>query len=150
MRTIVLVISLAMFLVCTCMAETFQGVDFSIIKKTNQANIKGSIEVRLNEKVPKDLLQKLALKLKNDDPQKYDRLFITYYLPGMTSGAGAWATSHFNPGLEVKILGTTIEEEKELKKQTASSSDKVIGEWLDESPYVGAKYTLLKKGNGEM
>lgn len=44
-------------------------------------------------------------------------------------------------------MGTTIEEEKELKKQTASSSDKVIGEWLDESPYVGAKYTLLKKGN---
>ena len=147
LKTIVMGTFLAIVGINTCIADTFDGKSFSILKKANEANIKGSIDVRLEEKVSKDFLNKLALKLKNDDPQKFDRLFITYYLPGMTPGAGAWATSHFNPELEVKILGTTIEEEKELKKKSESPSDKVLGEWLDESPYVGAKYTLLKKGN---
>jgi hypothetical protein len=37
--------------------------------------------------------------------RKYERVFICYYLPGMEVGAGAWATGHFNPELEVKVLG---------------------------------------------
>ncbi len=94
-------------------------------------------------------LQKLALKLRQEEPIKYDRMFITYYLPGMTPGSGAWATSHFNPNLKVKILGTTIEEEKALMSKPKDSSGEIIGEWLDESPYVGAKYTLLKR-NGKI
>ena len=67
----------------------------------------------------------------------------------MTPGSGAWATSHFNPNLEVKILGTTIEEEKALMGGPKNSSGNIIGDWLDESPYVGAKYTFLKK-NGKI
>jgi hypothetical protein len=67
----------------------------------------------------------------------------------MTPGAGAWATSHFNPSLEVKILGTSIEEEKAITGGAEITSGEIIGQWLDESPYVGAKYTLLKK-NGKI
>jgi hypothetical protein len=51
--------------------------------------------------------------------------------------------------LEVRILCTTIEEEKALKAGSKESSNKIIGEWLDESSYVGAKYTLMKK-NGKI
>jgi len=93
-------------------------------------------------------LQKLALKLRQGEPIKYDRIFICYLLPGMTPGAGAWATSHFNPNLEVKIWGTTIEEEKALMSKPKNSSDNIIGEWLDDSSY-GAKYTLIKR-NGKI
>ena len=63
----------------------------------------------------------------------------------MTPGSGAWATSHFNPNLDVKILGTTIEEEKALTNGPKNLSGEIIGEWLDESPFTGAKYTLIKK-----
>lgn len=146
-KTIVLMSFLAIFLGSACSAIIFKGVDFSIIKKTNQGNMKGIIEVRLKEKVAKATLKKLALKLKKDSSQAYDHLFITYYLPGMTSGAGAWATTHFNPELEVQILGTTIEEEEKLRKQTEPSSSVMFGEWLDESPFMGAKYTLFKKNS---
>jgi hypothetical protein len=31
----------------------------------------------------------------------------------MEIGAGAWATTHFDPTLEVKILGLPVEEEQE-------------------------------------
>ena len=111
-------------------------------------SIKLSIDIRLEQKVSKGFLQKLALKLRQGEPIKYDRIFICYLLPGMTPGAGAWATSHFNPNLEVKIWGTTIEEEKVLMSKPKNSSDNIIGEWLDDSSY-GAKYTLIKR-NGKI
>jgi len=97
------------------------------------------MDIRLENKVSKDFLHKLANHLKDSDSQKYDRFFIVYLLPEMKPGAGAWATSHFDPELEVKILGMTIEEEEKLKIKSEPSSDNTLGEWLDESPYVAGK-----------
>lgn len=137
--------SLSLFPSVPVLANSFQGVNYTVIEKSNLGSIKCSIDIRLGKKVTKDFLQKLALKLRNAEFRKYDRMFILYYLPGMTPGSGAWASSHFNPNLEVKILGTTIEEEKILMSNSKDSPGEIIGVWLDESPYVGAKYTFLKR-----
>ena len=72
-------------------------VSYSIIDSTARAGIKRSLDVRLNKRVAEDTLHAIALKLKSQDSRDYDRTFITYYLPGMTVGAGAWATTHFTP-----------------------------------------------------
>ena len=93
-------------------------VSYSIINSTATAGIKRSLDVRLNKRVAEDTLRALALKLKSQDSRDYDRTFITYYLPGMTVGAGAWATTHFRPDLEVKIWGLWTEEEKKLTPAT--------------------------------
>ena len=149
MKKILPILLIATFLLIPAVsvsAKSFQGVSYTIIKKSNLGSIKSSIDIRLEKKVSKNYLQKLALKLRKAEPRKYDRMFITYYLPDMTLGAGAWATSHFNPNLKVIIFGTTIEEEKALMSKPKVSSGKIIGEWIDD--YVGAKYTLLKK-NGK-
>ena len=146
---ILLIISLSLFAASPVLADTFQEVNYTVIEKSNFGSVKGSIDIRLEKKVTKNFLQELAVKLRESAPRKYDRLFITYYLPGMTPGSGAWATSHFNPDLEVKILGTTIEEEKALTGESKKNSGEIIGQWHDESPYVGAKYTLIKK-NGKI
>ena len=98
-------------------------VSYSIIDSTATAGIKRSLDVRLNKRVAEDTLRALALKLKSQDSRDYDRTFITYYLPGMTVGAGAWATTHFRPDLEVKILGLWTEEEKKLSTAPAVSGE---------------------------
>ncbi len=146
---LLIIISLSLFAVVPVPAENFEGVKYIVMEKSNLGNIKGSIDIRLGEKVTKEFLHKLALELRETESRKYDRLFITYYLPGMTPGSGAWAISHFDPNLKIKILGTTIEEEKVLKGGPKKSSGAIIGEWLDESPYVGAKYTFLRE-NGKI
>ena len=38
-----------------------------------------------------------------------DRVFVTFWLPGMEWGAGAFATAHSNPGMRVSIQTGTIE-----------------------------------------
>jgi hypothetical protein len=153
MKNILAILLIATFLLLpavSAFAKSFQGVSYTIIEKTSLRSIKLSIDIRLEQKVSKDFLQKLALKLWQEEPKKYDRIFICYYLPGMTPGSGAWATSHFNPNLNVNILGMTIEEEKALiMSKPKELSGEIIGEWLDESPFVSAKYTLLKR-NGKI
>ena len=123
------------------------AVDFTykIIDINRLGTIKCELTVRLNKRISEEALRQLAIELHTKEPKKYDRMFITYYLPGMTVGAGAWATTHFNPNLYVRILGMTVEEDKNLLKEKKKISGKIIGVWVDE---LYGKYTIIKKGSG--
>ncbi|MDY0208213.1 MAG: hypothetical protein RBR82_16555 [Pseudomonas sp.] len=109
-------------LVCVVMlgsaqAETVKGANYSIISDNDFRNVKRSIDVRLDKKASAEVLNAIALKLKNMERKKYERTFIAYYLPNMEVGAGAWATSHFDPELDVRILGLTADEEEKMAKE---------------------------------
>ena len=109
-------------LVCVVMlgsaqAETVKGANYSIISENHYRNVKRSIDVRLDKKASAEVLNAIALKLKNMERKKYERTFIAYYLPNMEVGAGAWATSHFDPELDVRILGLTADEEEKMAKE---------------------------------
>lgn len=119
--------------------------DFSckIIEANRLGTIKCVLTVRLSKKVSEETLRQLAIKLRDKQPKRYDRMFITYYLPGMTVGTVAWATTHFNPKLDVRILSMTAEEEQNILKKNISG--KIIGIWLDE---FHGKITIIKKSSG--
>jgi len=120
-------------------------VTYSIIDSDTFLDYKRSLDVRLNKKVSEATLRTIALKLKAQDSRSYERTFICYYLPGMEVGAGAWATTHFNPNLKVKILGMTADQEKTLKQLPDDPSREVIGIWLDESPFIGSRITIFRQ-----
>jgi len=122
-------------------------ITYSIIDSDTYLDYKRSLDVRLNKKVSEEILRAIALKLKSQDSRKYERTFICYYLPDMEVGAGAWATTHFNPDLEVRIQGLTAEQEKALKQQPDDPSREVIGSWLDESPFIGSRITIFRQNN---
>jgi len=120
----------------------YNNYSFDIINSTRYEGIKSSIDIRLQERVSKNELKKIAMDLRNDEPET--PFFITYYLPGMEPGSGAWATSHFTPDLEIIIYGIPLDEQKELASDsTNGTTGSIIGEWLLE--IIGAKYTFLKK-----
>jgi hypothetical protein len=120
-------------------------VSFSIIDSSTLPSIKRRLDVRLNKKVSEQNLRAIALKLKGQDAQVYDRTFIFYYLPGMTVSAGAWATTHFTPDLEVRILGLTAEDENKLATQPEPANREIIGRWLDETPLIGSRVTIFRE-----
>jgi len=86
----------------------------------------------------------IALKLRAGDSREYDRTFIVYYLPGMPVGAGGWATTHFDPTLDVRILGLTVQEERALVTEPVTSVRDVIGRWLDE--FSGSQIVIYREG----
>lgn len=125
---------------------TAKNFSYKIIEVNRHGTTKCDLTIRLNKKVSPDTLRKLAIELRDKEPKKYERMFITYYLTGMTVGSGAWATTHFNPNLEVKILGLTAQEEQNLLKEKKNIHGKIIGVWVDE--LMGLRVTIIKKSYG--
>ncbi len=122
------------------------GLAYSVIDSDIISGAKLSLDVRLSRKATEKELAQIARELKGGTPGSYSRTFILHYLPGMQPGAGAWATTHFNPSLQVSILGMTTEQEQALARQVNSPGQQVIGVWLDETPYTANRTTLYKKG----
>ena len=125
-----------------------RDVSYTIIDSHTVRGIKRSLDVRLNKKVSESVLRAIALKLKSQDSRTYERTFIGYLLPGMKVNAGAWATTHFNPSLEVEILGMTLEDEELLRdEQPREVSRDVIASGLDDSPFaINQKVTIYREG----
>jgi len=119
-------------------------MSFEIIGSDAVPGVIRNLDVRLSRKVSEQILRAIALKLKAQPPP-YDRTMIYYYLPGMTVGAGAWATTHFTPDLEVRILGLTVDDENKLVTEPEPTNRETIGRWLDETPFIGSRITIFRE-----
>ncbi len=124
-------------------SKIFTIPSFEIIEDNSKRNIKRSVTVRLKSKVSKEVLSQIAKKIKNGNGNFYERTFILYYLPEMEIGAGAWATTHFNPTLKINVIGLTLKEEKRLKNSAKNSNRNEIGSWVTES--LPGILTIYKK-----
>lgn len=111
-------------------------VSYTIIKTDVMPGIKRGLDIRLNRKVSEEVLRTIATELKNSDQHTYERTLIAYYLPGMEVGSGAWAISHFDPDLQIRILGASLDQEKTLlaKSTNRPAGQDVIGRWQDDFP----------------
>lgn len=119
-----------------------EDVKYSIISQDTIPGIKRSLDIRINKKVSKEVLESIAYDLRDSDKQSYEKTFILYYLPDMKVDAGAWASTHFTPELKVNVFGLTSEEEKALVESSADSSWDIIGEWMDDRPFANRKITI--------
>ena len=120
---------------------------YQVVKDETMHNIKRSIEVVLEEKVSSTELETLARQLRKLNPASFQRTFIGYFILDGDKENGYWASSHFNPSLEVKILGLTIEQEKLLAAQDPSKDlGKFLGSWLEDRPMIGRKISIFDAG----
>lgn len=122
-------------------------VPYTIIKEEKLGTIKTMIDIRLESEMNEDTLRKIARELRSEGRSQFTRVFINYYLPDMEVGAGAWALSHFNPDLEVEIIGLSKDEKAELFNKPSSYEGTLIGKWLDTSPYSGGIITISKNAD---
>jgi len=78
---------------------------------------KSVIYIRLREPLGEAELKEIAQYTHKDFPPD-KRLLIFYLLPGTDIADGAWATSHYDPKLEIEILKTPedIEAKQKVKK----------------------------------
>ena len=59
----------------------------------------------------------------------------------------AWATTHFNPTLEIRIIGLSIQEEQALMAESTPPNAEVIGIWLDD--WTSSRITIYQE-NGSL
>jgi len=126
-----------------------KDITYTIIEQSTIPGIKRSLVIRLNKEVSEGALISIALALKNSDSNSYERTFISYLLPDMIVNAGCWATTHFDPNLEVRILGFTVDQKEALNHRPNDPYELIIGCWLDERMYVGSRITIFQQ-NGKL
>lgn len=114
----------------------------------NDLSKKRMVDVQLNMKVSPEVLREIALAVKATERRQYERTFIFVFLPEEVPGAKreAWATCHFNPTLDVQILGLTKEADEKLRKQPLTHPGKRIGAWLIDRQYVGHLHVIYEDG----
>lgn len=148
-RQKILLLLISSLVLISCNSEPQESkipddVSYSIINSDIVTGEKRGLEVRLNKKVSEDVLRGIAFDLKSEDSREFKRTLIGYYLPDMEPGEGAWATTHFNPDLEVKILGLSKENEENLTSEDENNGEKVVGRWLDEG-FSSSRLVLIHK-----
>jgi len=108
------------------------------------SGVKRTVEVVLSQRVDDVALRAIANKLKAARTEPVERTFMTYSVAGAKL-AGAWATTHFNPNLEVRIIGFTPTEFARLRSLSVSQDGySEVGAWIDED--LGALVSIHRVG----
>lgn|GEM_PF-3007759 len=108
--------------------------NFSIIKIDTIPPYKYSIDIRLEKECKKSEIEQLAYYIKkNVIKETYQTIFISYYLPKMKVDEVAWATSHFNPDLEIFMTSPAYNDIKPKENINVSETDIAINEFIDKN-----------------
>ncbi len=110
---------------------------YKIISDRDEGPARREVEINLNKKMTTDALREIALEVKSKEERRHERTVIFYYLPvEFPEIAGMpWASTHFHPALDVKILGFSKEEEDAMRKIPLDHKGTRIGAWLLDAQY---------------
>ncbi|WP_445768807.1 hypothetical protein [Rheinheimera sp.] len=114
--------------VAACSDNTTELPHYKITEDTVKGSIKRTVEVELSARTDEATLQALAKEIHGLSDANVERTFIGYRLAN-DKNQGYWATTHYNPNLEVQILGESASDYEKIKN-TASPSGEVIGSWM--------------------
>jgi len=98
--------ALAILLLTACRNTAIpDNIEYRIISETPHDVLgKDNIDILLSREVDRVALKEIALSIRQSR-MKFEKVWIFYYLPNMERGSGAWAITHFTPGLELEIIG---------------------------------------------
>lgn len=102
---------------------------YTIISDTVKKDIKRTVEVELAQRTDEETLRALAQAILKQSDADVERTFIGYRITGAHKRTGYWASTNFNPELEVKILGAT-HAEFEAMGNAPDPEGKVLGNWM--------------------
>ncbi|MDY0207369.1 MAG: hypothetical protein RBR82_12215 [Pseudomonas sp.] len=88
---------------------------YKITKDTVRRNIKRAVEVELYSPIDEDTLHALADKIHALSDVGVPRTFIGYRIASDTENPYYWATTHYNPNIEIIIIGENPTHPEKLK-----------------------------------
>ncbi|MCT7948083.1 hypothetical protein [Shewanella septentrionalis] len=117
--------------------------DYTITEDIITAPYKRSVEISLPSRTNEETLYALAEKIHSQSSIDVQRTFIGYRIVGDHENQAYWATTHYNPNLEVKILGESLSTYKKIKESKEPEGE-MIGSWMVNWGYE-YKMTIYKE-----
>jgi hypothetical protein len=108
---------------------------------------KRTVSVRVNKRVSKEVLREISSQVKALEKEEYEITDINYYLPGMDTEGGSWASSRSSPTMNwVNIVGLTEEDRRFLENEPISLPDgsELIGCWLNETVFANSRFIIYR------
>lgn len=87
--------------------NTNTNISYNIEKNSCFEPYKCSYDVRIKSKLSEDELLTIAYEIFDNTPA-VNNVFITFYLPCMKIGQGAWANAIFDPMVNVNIMDFSL------------------------------------------
>lgn len=119
-----------------------RGVKYKVVSGETRFPYKRSVNVFLTKKIDKKGLSILANRIKKMDSRKFKKTFIGFYIYEIPYKA-YWATTHFNPKLEIQVIGISLEKEKILRKASLPKGA-ILGSWIFD--LIRCRVTIYKVG----
>tara|TARA_B110001450_G_scaffold228177_1_gene227982 strand:- start:17 stop:682 length:666 start_codon:yes stop_codon:yes gene_type:complete len=124
-----ILVAIAILLILVACSDNAPNLpEYKIHKETNKGN-KRSVEVELSSRTNEETLITLAEKIHVSSNMDIQRTFIRYRIAGGDKNEPYWATTHYDPDLEVKIFGATASDYEKIKN-TALPKGEVLGAWM--------------------
>lgn len=124
-----------------------ENFEYRIIKDESSLSIeKNQLQVEINQKLTEGQLATLAEELYNTK-DKQRRFYIFYNLKDNENTFMAWATSHFDPELEIAINGSTNTEDNQMLTEAKKVPGNIIG-IFNETDRIYSIYTIYEN-NGK-
>ncbi len=122
--------------------NTFDYVE-SIVVDHTKPPYKHALLVRLNRRVTEAELRSFAQVQREKYPaSEYDKLFISYLLVGQPEGSGLWASSHWQPDLQITIVGQSAEQAGSTKQRgSINPGEELVGAWSS----IGSEIIVVLK-----
>ena len=93
---------------------------------------KSTIYIELDTKISESELKEIGEVIRNS--YSAANLYVFY---NVKDGAEAWAYTHFRPTLELRIVGSTIEQDNKIE-QSEKVKGKVLGKWKSHNSLMGS------------
>lgn len=106
-----------------------------------------SLNVFLKNRIEEDIIVEFAKAVISANNAAFERIFISYWLPGMQLNSGAWAISHVDPELQVSILGASNTEVKAIIAKAEEHCDGVLAQWSFLDYPIHHVLQLVKRAN---
>lgn len=132
-----------LLIISACSDSSVNLPDYKITEDTVKGNIKRTVEVELPARTDEKTLKALAEKIHSLSDVNVERTFIGYRIAGGHKNQSYWATTHYNPELDVKIMGETAVEYEQIKN-TKEPEGEILGSWMANWGYE-YKMTVYKK-----
>jgi hypothetical protein len=104
------------------------------------------VAVVLAKRVPEAEIGSIADAVRAKEKVPFERTTVSFYLPRMKIGEGAWATATFNPALKISIIGLRLEEEQAAVAEASSDPRPRVGVWLTAPPAAPGRLTIYREG----
>ena len=121
MRSKIVASCLLLFMVLTSVTSEADDslIAHKVLQRSELGRVKLSLDVEvslIDGRLPTEAELATISNVLVSQERTHERSFVTFYLPGMKIGHGAFATAHHNPDMEVNILMFMLNNYPEYEK----------------------------------